>query len=81
MAQKVKNLAAMQETGVWSLSQDFLKKGMATHSLFLPGKLPWMEEPGWMSSPWNHKESDMTEQLTIWKPHVEDDGATKIEGV
>ena len=40
MAQKVKNLAAMQETGVRSLSQeDLLEKRMATHSLFLPGKL------------------------------------------
>ena len=45
MAQKVKSLAAMQETGVRSLSQeDLLEKGMATHSLFLPGKLH-----GWRS--------------------------------
>ena len=34
-----KNLPAMQETGVRSLGQeDPLGKGMATHSVFLPGK-------------------------------------------
>ena len=36
MAQKVKNLPAMRETGVQSLSQeDSLEKGMATHSSIL----------------------------------------------
>ena len=30
---------------------------------FLPGKYPWAEEPGG-SSPWDRKESDMTEQLS-----------------
>ena len=31
MAQMVKNLPAMQETWVWSLDQEDLEKGMATH--------------------------------------------------
>ena len=36
MAQKVKNLPAMQETGVQSLiREDPLEKGMATHSSIL----------------------------------------------
>ena len=35
----LKNLPAVQETGVQSLDQeDPLEKGMATHSIFLPGE-------------------------------------------
>ena len=36
---------------------------MATHSSTLAWRIPWTEEPGGYS-PWDHKESDMTEQLT-----------------
>ena len=36
---------------------------MATHSSILSWRSPWTEEPGY--SPWSHKESDMTEQLTL----------------
>ena len=47
MAQIVKNLPAMQETQVQSLSQeDPLEKGMATHSSILAWRIPWTEEPG-----------------------------------
>ena len=47
MAQSVKNLPAMQESWVPSLSQeDSLEKGMATHSSTLAWKIPWTEEPG-----------------------------------
>ena len=47
VAQRVKNLPAMQETGVWSLGQeDPLEKEMATHSSILAWKIPWMKEPG-----------------------------------
>ena len=43
----VKNPPAMQETQVQSLGQeDSLEKGMATHSSVLPGRIPWIEEPG-----------------------------------
>ena len=35
---------------------------MATHSRILVWRIPWTEEPGY--SPWGHKESDTTEQLT-----------------
>ena len=56
IAQLVKNLPAVQETGVWSLGrEDSLKKEMATHSSTLAWRIPWTEEPG---SPWGCKESD-----------------------
>ena len=47
MAQTVKHLPAMQETGVQSLGQeDPLEKEMATHSSILAWKISWTEEPG-----------------------------------
>ena len=47
VAQRVKNLPAMQETQVWSLgSEDPLEKGMVTHSSILAWRIPWTEEPG-----------------------------------
>ena len=63
MAQMVRSLPAMQETWVRSLGQeDPLEKEMATHS----STLAWKSH-GQRSlvdySPWDRKESDMTEQL------------------
>ena len=56
VAQTVKNLTAMQEVWVQSLGrEDPLEKGMATHSSILAWRIP----PD--SSPWGHKESDVTE--------------------
>ena len=47
MVQKVKNLPAMQETGVQSLGQEnLLEKGMFTHSSILAWEISWTEEPG-----------------------------------
>ena len=47
----VKRLPAMQETWVQSLGQeDPLEKEMATHSITLAWKIPWMEEPGKLES-------------------------------
>ena len=47
MAQRVKHLPAMWETGVQSLGwEDSLEKELATHSTILAWKIPWMEEPG-----------------------------------
>ena len=55
MAQMVKNLPAMQETPGQSLGwEDPLEKGMATHSSILACRIPW-----------DLKESDTTEQLTL----------------
>ena len=51
MAQTVKNLPAMQDTRVQSLSrEDPLEKGMATHSSFLAWRIPWTEEAGGLES-------------------------------
>ena len=51
MAQLVKRLSTMQETGVQSLDQeDLLEKEMATHSSILAWKIPWTEEPGRLQS-------------------------------
>ena len=61
----VKNLPAMRETHVPSLGWiDPLEKGMATHSSILAWRIPWTEEPGRLS-PWNHKELDIGERLTL----------------
>ena len=47
VAQMVKNLPALWETGVWSLDlEDPLQKEMATHSSILAWKISWTEEPG-----------------------------------
>ena len=47
VAQMVKNLHAMQETWVLSLSlEDALEEEMATHSSILAYKIPWTEELG-----------------------------------
>ena len=48
VAQAVKNLSAMQETQVRSLSQlgRSLENSIATHSNILALKIPWVEEPG-----------------------------------
>ena len=46
VAQKVKNLRAVQETRVPSLSQeDLLEKGIAIHSGILAWRIPWTEDP------------------------------------
>ena len=51
VAQKVKHLAAMQETQVRSLGQeDPLEKEMATQSSNLAWKIPWTEESGRVQS-------------------------------
>ena len=51
MAQKVKNLPAVQETWVQSLGQeDALNKELETHSSMLAWRLPWTEEPGRVQS-------------------------------
>ena len=51
MAQTVKRLPTMRETGVRSLGwEDPLEKEMATHSSTLAWKIPWMEEHGRLQS-------------------------------
>ena len=61
VALMVKNLPAMQEIQVQSLSQeDPLEKGKATHSSILAWRIPWTEEPGGRQS-MGSQESEMTE--------------------
>ena len=51
VAQTVKNLPAMQETGIQSPGQEEpLEKGLATHSSLLAWEIPWTEKPGGLQS-------------------------------
>ena len=51
VAQMVKYLPTMWETGVRSLGQeDPMEREMATHSSTLAWKIPWTEEPGRLQS-------------------------------
>ena len=51
MTQTIKNLSGMQEIRVlYPGREDFLKKGMATHSRVLAWRIPWTEEPGGLQS-------------------------------
>ena len=69
VAQMVKSLPAVRETQVRSLGQeDPLEKEVATNSSILAWKIPWMEEPGRLYSPWGHKELGTTEQLHLLFP-------------
>ena len=62
MAQMVKNLPAVQETWIQSLSwEDLLEKRMAYHSSILAWRIPWTEETG--RSPWGCKKSDTTHPI------------------
>ena len=56
VAQKVKNLPAMQETRARSLSwEDPLEKELAIHSSVLAWIIPWTEEPGGLESIGSHR--------------------------
>ena len=60
LSQRLKCLPSMRETRVRSLGwEDPLEKEMATHSSILA----WRSLVGY--SPWGHKESDMTERLSL----------------
>ena len=62
----VKNLPAMQETGVQSLGQeDPLEKGMATHSSILAWEIHGQKSLAGYS-PLGHKESDVTEATNTY---------------
>ena len=51
MAQTIKRLSTMWETGVQSLGrEDPLEKEMAIHSSTIEWKIPWTEEPGRLQS-------------------------------
>ena len=46
-----------------------MEEEMATHSSILAWEIPWTEEPGGYSS-WGDKESDVTQQLSIYTFYV-----------
>ena len=76
----VKNLPAMQETGVQSLSQeDPLEKEIAAHSSILAWRIPWTEEPGGLQF-MGSKESDTAEHTrgTLLKERAH--GVNRAEG-
>ena len=51
VAQRVKRLAVMRKTQVWSLGlEDPLEKEMATHLSILAWRIPWTEEPDRLQS-------------------------------
>ena len=56
VAQQVKNLSAMQETGIRSVGwEDPLEKEMATHSSLLGWRIPGTGEPGGLPSTGSHR--------------------------
>ena len=64
MVPVVKNLPANAEE-VQSMGwEDSLEEGMATHFSIFAWRIPWTEKPG-SYSPWDRKESDMTERLSM----------------
>ena len=51
VAQRLKNLPAMQDTQVWSPGrEDPLEKEMVTHSSILAWRIPWTEKPSSLHS-------------------------------
>ena len=65
VAKMVKNLPAKWETWVRSLGwEDHVKKGMTTYSSILAWRVPWTKKPDGLQFV-GHKESDMTEPLTL----------------
>ena len=54
-----KNPPARQMKVPSQVQDDPLQKEMATYPVFLPGKIPWTEEPG-VLQPMRLQESDMT---------------------
>ena len=71
MAQRVKNLPAMQETRISSLGQkkNPLEKGMATDSSILTWRIHGQRILG-AYSPWSPKELDTTEWLNVVPFHI-----------
>ena len=65
MAQTVRNPVPMWEIWVQSLSwEDPLEESMAIHSIILVWRVSWTEELEGYSL-WGHKESTMSEQLSM----------------
>ena len=62
----VKNLPAMQETQVRSLSQeDPLEKEVATQSSILAWRIPWTDQPGGLQSMGSQKSQTPLSNQTV----------------
>ena len=97
VAQRVKNLPAMQETWVQSLDwEDPLEQGPATHSSVLAWRIPGMGKPGGLLSMGSHRVghnwSDLAARLsssssktlcneTSCTFHVYNSSVTQIQGI
>ena len=69
MAQTVRNVLAIQETWVQSLGwEDSLRREWLPTPAFLHGKFHGQRSQAGYS-PWDHRESDMTEKLTLFPHH------------
>ena len=65
VAQMVNNLPAVWETLVrFPSEEDSPGEAWQPTPVFFPGESPWTEEPGRLYSPWDCKESNMTERLS-----------------
>ena len=65
VAQTIKNLPAMQETQVQSLScEDPLQKEMATHSSILSQRIPGTKKPGELQSTVSQSQTWLSDSLT-----------------
>ena len=72
VAQLVKNMPAVPETGVRSLGQeDPLEKGMAAHSSVLFWEIPWTEELGRLQSMGSQKSDVAKPPPKMPRPHLE----------
>ena len=69
VAQMVKNLPAMKETQVWSLSQEDALEKEIIHSSILVWRISGQRSLAGCSQ-WSRKESDPTEQLTFSLSHI-----------
>ena len=66
VVQTVKNVLAMQETQVWSPSQeDLLEEEMATHSSILARRIPWTEQPTGLQSMGSQSQTWLSDILTL----------------
>ena len=62
----VNNLPAIQETWVRSQCwEDPLEEEMATHSIILPWRIPWTEEPGGLQSMGSHMSGTCLKGLSM----------------
>ena len=83
VAQMIKNLPTMWETGIQSLGrEDPQEKGMATHSSILAWKIPWTAEPGRLQSMElqrvRHNWATNTHTWTTSPPVLESDKTEKL---